>query len=273
MRVGACVFDTAHWTIAAKKGFDFLEAVFAAVANADDATFEEMLKAHKEAGIDVESCMSYFPGDFKLYAYDPATGEGTEEFAEIEKNVREYSERGFARASQLGIKIAVIGSGKARNIPADMKREVAEAQFKRIVEICSEVAEKYGAIIVLEPLNSKETNYMSTLDEAVEVCRKINNKNIFVLNDFFHSMIEKEPTSSLYGAGKLLAHTHISDKDRGCPSLEKDGEYLMPLVQELVNSGYDARISFECMYNPDFETATEAALPLVKAIRELKPQN
>lgn len=270
MKMGVCATVPTQWKTVAESGYDYIEMTFSGIANASDEEFEVMKKAQVESGLEVEACMGYFPGSMKLYAYDSATGEATDDFAEVERNVREYSERGFSRAVQLGLKVAVVGSGTARRIPDGMKREVAEAQFVRVLEICGEVAAKHGAIIVIEPLNRSETNFINTLEEGLRICETVNSPNVWMLNDFYHSMKENESVEWISKAGKLLRHIHICDKDRGCPTLEKDADYLIPLVQALADTGYDARMSYECGFEPDFKTAIENARTLADAFRAVK---
>lgn len=271
MRIGVCA-NPQDWVTVAEKGYDYIETNFASIANSSDEDFAFMLAQKEKAGLDVEACMGYFPGTFKLYAYDETTGEASPAFAEIEKQVYEHSEKGFSKASKLGIKIAVIGSGAARNIPDNMKHEVAEAQFTRVLEICAEVAQKYGARIVIEPLKAGETNYINTLADGLALCRKINNPAICVLNDFYHSALGGETPDALFDSGDLLIHTHISKLNRHCPNLEEDGEILLPMVQNLVNAGYNDRMSLECMFSPDVPTALENARTIVDAFKAIKAQ-
>ena len=270
VKIGVCVNHPGDWKLVAENGYDYIETTFQSVINATDAEFEVMKKAREDSGIKVEACMCYFPGTMNLYAYDPETGEATEDFAEVEKTVREYSERGFSRAADLGLKVAVIGSGAARNIPDGMKREVAEKQFARVLGICGEVAAKYGAIIAIEPLNRGETNFINTLEEGLRICEMAKSDSVFVLNDFFHSMKENESTDWLAKAGKRLRHVHIASAERVCPTLEKDGEYLLPLVKALVDTGYDERISYECALHPDVATAIKNARSLSDEFRVLR---
>ncbi len=269
MKIGVCGWSVEQLETIKNNGFDYMEMSFAGIVALKDEQFDAIKAGVGKSSIKIESTNCHFPGDFKLYAYDESTGEATEEFSEIEARVREYNERGFARASQLGVKVAVVGSGKARRIPEGMKRELAEEQFGRVLSICGDVAAKYGAEIVIEPLNSDETNFITTLSEGVDLCKKINHPNVSMLNDFYHSMKENEPVEALGNAGKLLKHTHICTADRCCPTLEADGEYLLPLVKALKETGYDARMSLECKFLPDFETAIANARTLADEIRKI----
>lgn len=266
MKFGVCATNYKDWPTVAKYGYDYIEQAFFLLSKATDEEFEEMKKAQAEAGIPVEACMGYFPGGFVIYAFDPETGKGTD-FSEVEKNVREHSEKCFARAAQLGVKVVVVGSGSARRVPVGMDRHEAEKQFARVLEICGEVAAKYGASIVIEPLNKKETDIVNTLEEALYIHSLVKSDNVFVLNDFYHSHIEGESFDWIAKAGTLLRHVHICDFERNCPTFEKDADDLIPCVKALKAAGYDARISYECGFKPDFETAIANAKSMTDAFR------
>lgn len=270
MRIGICTTNENQWKAIKENGYDYIEMQFQRIAKITDEEFENMKKLHSECGLDVETAMSFFTSDFKIYAYDPETGDGTDEFENNLEHVRQYSELGLSRAAQLGLKIVVVGSGTNRRIPDDMNHDVAIEQFLRVLAVIGDVAAKYGVQVAIEPLNKNETNLVTTLAEGLEICRKLKHPNVYVLNDFYHSHIENESYDALRDAGELLIHTHISDYDRTCPTLEKDGACLIPAVQELVNTGYDARMSYECAYKPDFNTAIANSRTLADELRKLK---
>ncbi len=267
MKIGVCSSDPKQFKHIADCGYDYIEMNFALIARASDEEFAEMKAGIAECGLLAEATNGHFPGDFKLYSYGE-NGDAAD-FSEVEKRVREYNERGFARASELGIRVAVVGSGGARKIPEGMKQAVAEEQFARVLEICGEVAAKYGAEIVIEPLNRNETNFINSLEDGIRMCKKVDHPSVFVLNDFYHSNIENEPIESLAHAEKLLKHVHICTFDRLCPTLDEHGADLIPLVKALKDIGYDGRISYECIYKPDFDTAIINAISLAKEFKKL----
>ena len=268
MKIGVCATNYKDWPTVAKYGYDYIEQAFFLLTGASDEDFEAMKAAQAEAGIPVEACMGYFPGGFTLYSFDPETGKGTDH-SEVEAKVREHSEKGFARAAQLGVKVVVVGSGSARRVPVGMDREEAKRQFARVLDVCGEVAAKYGASIVIEPLNKKETDIVNTLEDALEIHSMVKNDNVFVLNDFYHSHLEGESFEWISKAGDLLRHVHICDFERNCPTLEKDADDLIPCVKALKDAGYDARISYECGFKPDFETAVKNAKSLADEFKAI----
>ena len=270
MKIGSCA-ALADWKLISEIGYDYIETNFSAIVRMTDEEFENAKASLAETGIKVEACNGFFHSKFVLYAFDPTTGDGTDDFANIEKEVYDYVKIGFERVSQLGAKIVVIGSGTARAIPEGMKPEAAEAQLSRILSICGDVAAEYGIAVTVEPLNPAETNTINTLSDSLDLIDKLNHPNIMAMNDFYHSRMQNEPLSTLDRAGKRLVHIHICRPDRfSCTTADKDD--LLPYVQYLADMGYDARLSFEGRSaSDDRAQALRDTYELFKLFRDVKP--
>lgn len=257
MKIGVCAnYD--RWGIVAAAGYDYVEGNFSKIARATEEEFEEMKEALAASGIKMEATNGFFPGDFQLYSKD--------NFEEIKKNVREYCERGFARGASLGQKVAVIGSSGARNIREGYTREEAEEQFCEVLRICGEVGEKYGVAVTVEPLNPKETNFIITFADGMDIAKKVNHPNVLAMIDLYHHAQNGEPLSTLDGTKGVLVHAHLARADRLTPTPD-DAAEIDPKIEYLKKVGYDGRISLESKHHPDFETAIKNAYPLLSKYR------
>ena len=269
MRIGSCSLIN-EWKMIADIGYDYVETNFSRIVRLTDEEFEDAKLQLAESGLKLEACNGFFHSKFVLYAYDPETGEGTDAFADVEKEVLEYVRLGFERVSQMGTKVVVIGSSGARTVPEGMKREVAEQQFSRILTICGDEAAKYGITVTVEPLNPLETNTINTLSDSLDLIEKIGHPNVLAMNDFYHSLMQNEPLSTLDRAGKRLVHIHICRADRyNCTLADKDD--MLPIVQHLADMGYDGRLSFEGKCNGEREQALRDTYELMKLFRDVKP--
>ncbi len=257
MRIGVCATHD-RWGIVAEAGYDYVEGSFSKIAMASDEKFDDMKRMRAESGLDVEATNGFFPGDFVLYSKD--------NFEVIKANVREYCEKGFSRGRDLGQKVAVLGSSKARNIREDYTREEAEAQFVEILRICGDVGSKYGIVVTVEPLNANETNFINTFAEGVEIAKKANRPNVLAMIDLYHHAVNGEPLSTLDGTKGILVHAHIARSDRYTPTLDDIGE-IAPKIEYLNSTGYDGRMSLECRHVPDFETSVKNAYELLSRFR------
>ncbi len=245
MKIGTCHAKPEHFAKLKAIGYDYLEGNFSAICAMSDEAFASYRDQLLASGLKNEVCNGFFPGNFVLYAYDKETGEATDAFCEVEKNVVAYVQKGYARVTQLGTEVVVIGSGAARFIPADMKSEVAIAQFGRVLELCADEAAKYGITVTVEPLNPGETNSVNTLSDSLDIIDRLQHPNIKAMNDFFHSMQQNEPMATLERAGDRLVHLHIArPTDRRNPTLI-DEPTFKEAIETLKKIGYNGRISLE----------------------------
>ena len=257
MKIGVCCnYD--RWGIVAEAGYDYVEGNFSKIAKATDEEFDEMKCALEASGVRMEATNGFFSGDFQLYSKD--------DFETVKKNVREYCELGFARGAALGQKVAVIGSSGARNIREGYTKEEAEEQFCEVLRICGEVGAKYGVAVTVEPLNTKETNFIITFADGLDIVRKANHPNVLAMIDLYHHAQNGEELSTLDGTEGILVHAHLARADRQTPVPGDEAE-IDPKIAYLKQVGYDIRISLESKYTPDFETAIKNAYDLMKNYR------
>ena len=257
MKIGVCCnYD--RWGIVAEAGYDYVEGNFSKIAKATDEEFDEMKRALEASGVRMEATNGFFSGEFQLYSKD--------DFETVKKNVREYCELGFARGAALGQKVAVIGSSGARNIREGYTKEEAEEQFCEVLRICGEVGAKYGVAVTVEPLNTKETNFIITFADGLDIVKKTNHPNVLAMIDLYHHAQNGEELSTLDGTEGILVHAHLARADRQTP-IPGDEAEIDPKIAYLKKVGYDSRISLESKYTPDFETAIKNAYPLMAKYR------
>ena len=94
-------------------------------------------------------------------------------------------------------------------------------QWKTVVKnlkpICKHAA-KQGVTIAVEPLNRFETDFINTVDQALELVGDVGSPALKIHLDTFHMNIEEKcQADAIKKAGKLLAHFHACGSDRGTP--------------------------------------------------------
>ena len=136
MKIGVCASPD-KLPLLEELGYDYIEANFGWLATLSDEEFGRHMREMERFSLASEAFNCFFKGDMVLYAQD-----GNQDA--LLREIRAYAERGFARASAWGGKIAVIGSGGARKMQEWMTREEADRQFSRVLGVCGEVADKYG---------------------------------------------------------------------------------------------------------------------------------
>ena len=255
MKFGACC-DVDKLPLLQKYGYDYIELNFSNIALAGEAEFEKVCEKIRHSGLPAESFNCFFPGSVSLNAnvdYDW---------------IKEYAEKGFARAKRLGGKIAVLGSGGSRRVPEGYDRALAAEQFVRVLHICGDIAAQHGMEIAIEPLRTAETNFINTVAEGIEMCKRADHPNVKCLVDFFHLFMNHETLDAVENSGGLIIHTHIArpNEDRRIPTTQ-DRETCAQWASALKSIAYDGRMSLEGDFYPDFETAIREARPVLELFR------
>jgi sugar phosphate isomerase/epimerase len=220
----------------------------------DETVFQTKLALLKDSKLPVEACNSFLPGNLKCVGPTP-----------LHDDILKFAETAFRRAEIAGVKTIVFGSGGARTIPEGFSKDEAKNQFTALCKKIAPVAEKYNVVISLEPLNTKECNFINSVAEGGEIVETVNHKNFRLLADFYHMLRENETPANLTKYGHLLYHTHIAENvGRTAPGVNK--ENFIPYFKALKDSGYSGRMAIECSWK---NLAEEAGPALQEMRRQL----
>lgn len=195
-------------------GYDYIEEGVRSllIPSKSEEEFEKNLQKAKQSSLKVYACNSFLPGKLK------STGSKA-----VHDEIIDFATTAFRRAQEVGVKIIVFGSGGSREIPAGFDRQKARKQFISLLKRMGPVAKKYGVTVVIEPLRSKECNFINRVDEGLEIIKDVNHPNIQLLADFYHMMQENESAESIVKAGKFIKHVHIAEnKNRATPGYYKE---------------------------------------------------
>lgn len=176
-----------------------------------------------------------------------------------------YAGEAVRRIGLIGGEIVVLGSGSARKVPVGFSMDEARRQFEEFARELAPRAQENGVTVVIEPLNSKEDNLITSVEVGAQVTREIDRAAIRLLADFFHMNEDGEGVQSVLEAGGLLRHTHVADLGRVAPGFAKDGEAdFLAFFGALKAVEYDARCSFE----GKTDDLSRQAKPLLAHLRE-----
>ena len=210
-----------------------MEAQLVPMQLESDASFAEAKARVADSPLPVEVMSYLFPHDFRLY------GEGADE----DRN-RAYFDRVVSVLDHAKAQVVVLGSGWARNVPPGWTRDQAEQAFLAALHWCAKALEGSTAMLVIEPLNSKESNLVNSVAEGVRLAQLLNHPKVRGLADFYHMDEENEPLETLLGNGPWLAHIHLADTQRLNPGT---GQYdYATFFKHLKAVAYRGRFSAEC---------------------------
>lgn len=234
MRFGICMpMDRSAKLRAA--GWDYLEALVHQLLQG--TTPDGQWKGRAEAAasaLPIPAANQLLPATMKVTG--PAVNSG---------QLQQYMRLVTRRASEIGIKTLVFGSGAARNVPDGFDREEARRQIIDFVKMSATLCAEHDVVLVAEPLNRGECNIINSLAEAMQYVRAVDHPHFQCLLDSYHFWLEEEPLESLVDAMPWIRHVHVADKlGRSAPGESGTSDYR-PLFSALKRGGYGGTITVE----------------------------
>jgi sugar phosphate isomerase/epimerase len=150
-------------------------------------------------------------------------------------------------------------------LQAGMDRADALVHLADCIRESATYAWEIGETLVLEPGNRYETDFIHTVDEALELLAEVNLPSVRLMLDTFHMNIEEVSiTAAIHRAGPNLAHVHFADSNRRAPGwghLDFRG-----VAAALRRIGYTGTVGLEMSLVPDFEAAARQGVLFVRRL-------
>src|SRR5688572_26149779 len=150
----------------------------------NDEQFTVNLEKIKGMKVQMYAFNIFIPGELKIVG--PEVNE---------QALLQYVETVFQRCKAAGVNKIIWGSGGSRRVPEGFDHAKAKVQFVSMAKKIAELAGKYDIMLALENLNSTETNFITSVSEAVDVVKKVNSKNLRLCVDVYHMLMDSEPAS------------------------------------------------------------------------------
>jgi sugar phosphate isomerase/epimerase len=127
------------------------------------------------------------------------------------------------------------------------------------------VADRTGTRLLIEPINRYETDYLTTVDEALDLIGRLGTEALGVLADTFHMNIEETSLGeALVRSGPWLAHVHVADSNRHAPGWgHLDFSEIVSVLKEVGYSGY---LSAEILPVPNPESAARQTISHLRSL-------
>lgn len=214
MKIGVCCgADIEKMKYIKALGYDYAESHCQEIARADD----EKIEAIKAVGLPVLAA--------NCFISLRVVGEEKNEAA-----IKDYLENLFSKANRLGLDYLVFGSSGARRIPEGMSLEQGRAEIVDFLKnLVVPVAEKYNLPVAIEPLRPEECNAINTVDDGVEIAKRVDSPFIKVLADVAHMFVQNEDLKKLAGYKGFMIHAHTSNPD---PAPESGRKRIYPAAAD-----------------------------------------
>jgi hypothetical protein len=165
-----------------------------------ETQFQNNIEQLKKAQSKVYMCNILFPGTMKIAGPVVNT-----------PRVLAYVDSVFLRASQANIKYIILGSSGSRRLPDGYDNKKAQADFTVLCGKLALVAQKHNIMLVLESLETAETNFLLNLKETAEVVRAVNNPNFKLNADIYHMGRMKETPQVIVDNADIIVHCEIAE--------------------------------------------------------------
>ncbi len=169
--------------------------------------------------------------------------------------------------ADLGGTLMVLGSPFQRNLETGMSREQAYDNAAEVLKKALPQFADRGVEICMEPLTPKETDFVNTCADAMELIAKVDEPNISLHQDV-KAMLGAETTpipELIHKYAPHVGHFHVNDSNLLGPGMGET-DYL-PILSALQDVDYQGWVSVEVFdYSPGCEKIARDSLSYMKGI-------
>jgi len=233
---GRMATDLAQADLAAAEGFDFVQAAPDLVANLDDHEVARQRERLRSGGLPFTVCGVPLPAGvqvtqqgFNLYVWT------------------EHVKRALHRMADLGCRKIAWSDGRARLVPVEGEVSGPKEQALQFLFVLCEAAGAHGIEVLVEPLGSRRTNFLNSMEEIGEFLPRVGKDNL-------SSMVSLREIDAIgllpakLGAFRhLVGHVVLENPGESgvhrAPPRPDDGADYLPFVGALKAIGYAGTIS------------------------------
>jgi len=164
---GKTVSDLEAVNFAAQEGFDSAELNVGLIAALDENQFQHQRERLLQSGLTFEVFAAPLPAGarvtekgFNIYVWS------------------EYLKRALDRVAALGGRKVAWSDGRSRILPLEGEVEAAKRQALQFLFMLSEIAETNAIEVLLEPLDPRRTNFLTSMHEVKEFLDLVGRPNL-----------------------------------------------------------------------------------------------
>lgn len=168
--------------------------------------------------------------------------------------------------ADLGGTVMVFGSPFQRNLIEGTTHEQGVERAAEVFKACVPAFTERGVTLCMEPLTTKETNFMTSCAEAMEVVERIASPQVKLHQDVKAMLTESEPIPTLiHRHAKDVGHFHVNDSNLLGPGMGPTD--FTPIFRALRETGYSGWVSVEPFdYSPGAERIARESIEYMKRI-------
>ncbi len=167
--------------------------------------------------------------------------------------------------ADVGGKILVFGSPQQRGIRPGYTKEQAWKSSVEIMRCCGARALERGVVFCVEPLTDRETNFITSVDEAAELVRRVDHPGFQMMVDVKAMAQDPRPVSEQVRlVFPLIRHVHVNDPNLRGPGMGSLD--FRPILRTLWELGYSGWLSVETFdFSPGPELLARESMANLRA--------
>jgi sugar phosphate isomerase/epimerase len=253
MKFAICheLYENIDWAaqcrLIAEAGYTGIEVapftISSELASVPDSVFEQMKDEAARNGLEIIGLHWMLAKTTGLYLTSPEPS--------VRKKTAEYLRLLAKVCRKLGGHLMVLGSPQQRNLLPGVTRQQAADFAVEVFEQAMDEFAQQDVILCVEPLTKKETDFINTCDEAMEIISRVNHPSVMLHQDVKAMLgAESESIPSLIHRYKNFSkHFHVNDSNLLGPGMGETDFH--PILQALIESHYSGWVSVEVFdYTP-----------------------
>ncbi|MBS0267044.1 MAG: sugar phosphate isomerase/epimerase [Planctomycetes bacterium] len=167
--------------------------------------------------------------------------------------------------ADLGGDILVFGSPGQRSLDAQTSREQGMERAAEVLRACVPALEARNVKLCMEPLTPKETNFLNTCADAVELIDRVGSLQLRLHQDVKAMLSEPTPIPELIKQfANRVGHFHANDGNLLGPGMGPTD--FDPIMRALVATGYTGWVSVEVFdYAPGCERIARESIECLRS--------
>jgi sugar phosphate isomerase/epimerase len=269
MKFAICqeLYENTEWSeqcrLIAEAGYTGIEvapfAISSDLASVATSVFEGMKQEAERHGLEIIGLHWLLAKTTGLYLTSPD--------AAIRKATADYLMLLARACRQLGGHIMVFGSPQQRSLlPGISKQQAAEFAADVFRQAAPAFADN-DVFLCLEPLTAKETDFINTCDEAMEIVRMVDHPSMALHQDV-KAMLGAEWTQIpkiIDRHKKNCKHFHVNDSNLLGPGMGSTDYH--PILRALIESNYRGWVSVEVFdYSPGAQNIAVQSLKYMRSV-------
>ena len=185
---------------------------------------------------------------------------------QIRANTADYFVQLTQLCADLGGRVMVIGSPKARNLLPGVLYEQALRYAREVFMPSLDLAAQHNITLAIEPLGPAETNFLNTAADGIELIELVNHPNFRLHLDTKAMSTEQAVIPQIIRKSeRYIAHFHTNDPNLLGPGMGNMN--FVPIIAALREVGYDGYLSVEVFdFKPGAEFIASESIRYLKKV-------